>query len=104
MEEGTMDRGRANPAGVSRRWLLSASTLVFGTVACARAGSNTGPDAGKAVGQVPPSTVQLWHADDNSAAEGKVVVAWLPVFNAQYPQVKVEYQPRPNGWQDKLTA
>ncbi|MBI3970908.1 MAG: sugar ABC transporter substrate-binding protein [Chloroflexi bacterium] len=87
---------------MTRRRLVGGTLLAPALVACA--GGRRGGEDGASVGQVAPATVQLWHADDNAAAEGKVVAAWLPTFNAQYPQIKVEYQPRPNGWQDKLTA
>src|SRR5262245_26571317 len=83
---------------------LAVSALLPRLAACGGVGSSGGTDGRTAVGQVAPATVQLWHADDNAGAEGKVVAAWLPAFSAQFPQIKVEYQPRPSGWQDKLTA
>lgn len=91
-------------AGVTRRQAVSAALVGPALAACARTGSNAGPGAdGRGVAPVGPATVQLWHADDRPLY-GKVVATWLPSFNAQHPQIKVEYQPRPAQWQEKLTA
>ena len=87
----------------TRRQAVAAIGAALATPVLAACGG--APDtSGGGKAQLAPATVQLWHADDDAGAEGKVVAAWLPVFSAQFPQLKVEYQARPSGWQEKLTA
>ena len=99
----TADRHKGTTRTTRRRLAgLGGGAILAPALAGCAAGGGAG-EAGAGAGKVAPATVQLWHADDHPLY-GKVVETWLPAFNGQHPQVKVEYAPRPPQWQEKLTA
>jgi multiple sugar transport system substrate-binding protein len=89
-----------------RRRLAGAALLPLaaaGMAACGpRAGGAGQPAQTGEAGLKEPVTLQLW--DREEAVYQQFMDAWQPLFSAKHDKIKAEYSPRPDHWEDKLTA